>query len=71
MWGAPRPLPPAASDGYHVRAMSRRLSDLMAQLPSSRPARAAVIGSLVLGAVVATSLSVLIAIFLFTAYGSP
>ena len=39
----------------------------MAQLPSSRPARAAVIGSLVLGAVVATSLSVLIAIFLFTA----
>ncbi|HEX7622571.1 MAG TPA: hypothetical protein VF400_03295 [Anaeromyxobacteraceae bacterium] len=51
--------------------MPRRLADLMAQLPSSRPARAAVIGSLVLGAVVATSLSVLIAIFLFTAYGSP
>jgi hypothetical protein len=50
--------------------MSRRLSDLLAQLPPSGPARAAVIASLVLGGVIAACLTVLIGIFLFAAYGS-
>jgi len=50
--------------------MSRRFSDVLAQLPPSGPARAAVIGSLILGGIVATCLTVLITIFLFTAYGS-
>lgn len=47
--------------------MFRRL-DIAAQLPPPGPARAAVIASLVLGALVAASLSALIAIFLFTAW---
>lgn len=50
--------------------VSRRFADLLAQLPPSGPGRAAVIGSLILGGVVATCLTVLIAIFLFTAYGA-
>jgi hypothetical protein len=50
--------------------MSRRYSELLAQLPPSGPARAAVVASLVLGGIIATSLTVLIGIFLFTAYGS-
>ncbi|HYS82606.1 MAG TPA: hypothetical protein VEM76_17995 [Anaeromyxobacteraceae bacterium] len=51
--------------------MSRRFSELLAQLPPSGPARAAVVASLVLGGIIAASLTVLIGIFLFTAYGSP
>ncbi|GEJ57802.1 hypothetical protein [Anaeromyxobacter diazotrophicus] len=47
----------------------RRL-DIAAQLPPPGPARAAVIGSLVLGAIAATALTTLIAIFLVTAFGS-
>ena len=50
--------------------MSRRYSELLAQLPPSGPARAAVVASLVLGGIIATSLTVLIGIFVFTAYGS-
>lgn len=57
--------------GYHPARMRllRRL-DIAAQLPPPGPARAAVIGSLVLGAIAATALSVLIAIFLVTAFGA-
>jgi hypothetical protein len=56
---------------YHAPRMRllRRL-DIAAQLPPSGPARAAVIGSLVLGAIAATALTTLIAIFFFTLFGS-
>lgn len=47
----------------------RRL-DIAAQLPPPGPARAAVIGSLVLGAIAATALTTLIAIFVFTVIGA-
>ena len=50
--------------------MSRRLSEFLAQLPPSGPARVAVVASIVLGGVIAACLTVLIAIFLVTAYGA-
>ena len=59
---------PAGYYAAHMRLL-RRL-DIAAQLPPSGPARAAVIGSLVLGAIAATALTTLIAICLFTVFGS-
>ncbi len=45
----------------------RRKLDLAGQLPPAGPARAAVIASLVLGGIVATALTTLILVFIFTA----
>lgn len=47
----------------------RRL-DIAAQLPASGPARAAVIGSLILGAIAATALTTLIVIAAVTVFGA-
>lgn len=64
-------LPAARGVGYHAGCMRllRRL-DLAAQLPPAGPARAAVIGSLVLGAIAATALTTLIIIAAVTVFGS-